>query len=120
MLQAITKPLQHGDENHRQWYINEEVELIVFTDKDNKLRQFQLAYDKLNQEHLLIWDIEHGFSHGCVDDGQAVSGRARAPVMVSCQFNKITDALQQFQNHSHGLDREIREFIVDKLSELTL
>ncbi len=116
MLKPIGKSRRNENNVIRQWFMNEEVDLILFRNPDQSLQQFQLSYDKLSFEKLLIWDKDHGFSHGCVDDGQDIYGRARAPVVNACDGFNAQLLSQQFKRACEKLSPDIQDFIINKLS----
>ncbi len=120
MLREITTVKRKVGNLTRRWFSDESIDLFVFFDKADEMIQIQLSYDKLNNEHILCWKKDVGFSHDRVDDGQDVSGKARAPIMVENGAFDIDNILLQFKDASDGANIELFNTVYDKLIEFKL
>ena len=74
----------------RRWFANDRFELIVWLTMDDQLESFQLYYDKPEQEAVVIWHCQRGWSHHQVDQGQANPGRDLAPMLVPLATAAVT------------------------------
>lgn len=117
MLHEITSGQRKVDDLTRRWFSDDSMDLFVFLDQEEQLVQLQLCYDKLNDEHVLSWKKESGFSHDRIDDGQNVSGKARAPIMVANGICDVDIVLNQFKESGQEISSELFNVIYSKLIE---
>ena len=56
-------------ESKRRWFSSAEFDLIVWVSDSHDFSGFELCYDKLHNEHSILWSKAKGFCHMAVDDG---------------------------------------------------
>lgn len=103
-------------EKKRRWFFCHELDLVVwFDDADNPIG-FQLAYDKYRNERSISWQIDRGFRHYIVDEGNPLPGEAETPLLYIDGGFDAAPVIEQFGLLSSELPRHIAMFVIEKLS----
>ena len=55
MLQELKNVRQVKGEGRRRWFIDDEIELILWYDHDKRLEGFQICYDRLSGTRTVTW-----------------------------------------------------------------
>lgn len=76
----VTQPT---NEPLRQWFADENFDLLVWTSEGGGVVAFELCYDKPRRERALTWSREFGWGHFRVDSGEATPIKNRTPILVS-------------------------------------
>ncbi len=83
MLREIPHVKQVPGEARRRWFMDDELDLVVWFDAQDQVLGFQLTYDKPAQPHALTWHKNNGFRHDSVDDGENRPGRYKgSPILL--------------------------------------
>ena len=113
MLYEATNVRQIAGEPRRRWFLDEDIDLIVWIGRFNHVVGFQLCYDKQGDERALTWRKDSGFIHQRVEAGK--SGPKPTPILVdSDEFDHLKIA-QQFKERSAEIDHRIARFVYQKL-----
>ena len=118
MLLEIKKTRRIKDELPRRWFADENMDLIVWHDKHNKILGFQLCYDKPVAEHALSWWHDTGFTHRRVDDGEGKPGSHKgAPILIPDGEFNLNQIADNFKAAAAAIDSKIADFVYRKLTE---
>jgi hypothetical protein len=118
MLKEIKNVRQIEGEPERRWFESGYFDLLVWQDKSGNIVGFQLCYDKQQNQRAITWNIKTQYTHDRVDDGEnaSVGYKATSILQTDCKFDKETIAAF-FQEQSGDIDREVAEFIYQKIME---
>jgi hypothetical protein len=114
-MKEIRDVKQVAGEPPRRWFFSHEQDLLVWFGNDGIPVAFQLAYGKYRNEHALRWNVDRGFTHHRVDDGEDSALAKGAPMLFPNGAFKAEDVLQTFLALSIELPREIVEFVAGQL-----
>lgn len=105
----------------RKWMIDDKLELIVWywDEKQEKERifGFQLVYDRMKNEHAVTWNLQHGFLHHSVDQGEDKPGRDRTPMLIPNGPLPKNRLITSFFKRSKEIPQDIRNLVLEKLNE---
>jgi len=106
----------HNRSLERRWFLDEYFELILWLDQDKQVVEFQLCYDRPDNEHVMLWSAERGFSHQQVDSGEQRPGKPKAtPVFIPDGVCDWEGLAERFQKASAEIDPDIAWFIYEKV-----
>jgi hypothetical protein len=103
----------------KRWFQDDYFDLFTWQSEQDDIVVFQLCYDRLGKERVIVWDDEQGFAHHCVDDGEASPNKNMTPVFVSLAKFSYEEVVTPFIRESQQIDEKIRHFITQKLIEYT-
>lgn len=102
----------------KRWFSDQAHDLLVWLNKEGGVIAFQLSYNKGDNEHLLSWSEQQGYSHGRIDDGEDVCQHLKmSPIMVSTGTPNYAQVAEIFRSISASLEPGLVEFIYRKLAE---
>ena len=104
---------------HKRWFQDDYFDLFTWQSEQGDVVVFQLCYDRLGKERVIVWDEEQGFAHHCVDDGEASPNKNMTPVFLSMAKFSYEEVVTPFIQASQGIDETIRRFVTQKLIEYT-
>jgi len=81
MLREIRDVSQVRGEPSRRWFSDEDFDLIVWIDPENRILGFQLCYDKQTEQKALTWLKDDGYQHNRIDDGDNPGKMKASPVL---------------------------------------
>lgn len=81
MLREIHDVRQVPGEPRRRWFSDEDFDLIVWLDPQDRLIGFQLCYDKETEQKALMWLEDDGYRHSRIDDGDNPGKMKASPVL---------------------------------------
>jgi hypothetical protein len=81
MLKEIRDVRQVRGEPRRRWFSDEDFDLIVWIDPENRINGFQLCYDKQTEQKALTWLKDKGYQHSRIDDGDNPGKMKASPVL---------------------------------------
>jgi len=116
MLRELPPKKQVPGEMNRRWFFSNELDLVVWCDKDGNPTGFQLAYDKDRNEHSISWHFNKGFIHYVVDEGNQKSGKNETPLLYSNGAFNAVHVIDLFRALSIEMPLHIRKFVLEKLS----
>lgn len=119
MLYEIRHILQDDPELAKRWFCDSANDLDLFVwFRGRNIVEFRLAYDKKNQEKVLIWRCDGGFRHYSVDTGEQSPLKNMAPMLIPDGAIDQPAVLVKFQEKALELDRAIADFVAEKLSRM--
>ena len=119
MLKEIVPTRQIPGEPRRVWFIDDEMDLIVWFGEADHIIGFQLCDDKGSNEHALTWFDAKGFSFERVDDGEGRPGHPKmAPVLMPDGSPDINRLLSRFSHKAGKVPKYLRNFVIAKLRAL--
>jgi len=121
MLKEIKNVKQNAEETgYRKWFVDQEIDLIVWFKDEGKITGFQLCYDKNQNEHVFTWTEKNGFEHDEMDSGEQSPLANRTPILIKDGPFPFDRVQRLFQSHSDKIDSNIRDLILKKISEFQL
>lgn len=118
MLKEVEHPCQADGEPVRRWFSDDHLDLIIWFADDGKIIGFQFCYDKVSDEHALTWFTGRGFSHRRIDDGEGRGIHHKmTPILIPDGTVDIGRIRALFTGSSAGVDKELVEFIENKMGE---
>jgi hypothetical protein len=109
----VTQP---SDVGRRRWWVDDDLDLIVWLAADSSLLGFRLCYDKFNDERALTWTVDAGYLHHRVDTGESNPTKNRTPILVEDGPVDGERLRSQFLDRSSEMDPRVRDLVIDKLS----
>ena len=104
MLQELKNVRQVNGEGPRRWFVDDEIELILWYDFDKKLEGFQICYDKLAGTRTITWKRM-----------VATGGESKSVLISDGPYNRGR-LLALVERSIEGLDQPLRTFILDRLT----
>lgn len=102
MLKEIENVRQVPDEGPRRWFIDENMDLILWYDDNGKLEGFQLYYDKRSVQRSITWKLGHA------------GEKQKSVYLVDGPYNRNRVA-RMFEKASAGMDGKLAGFVRDRL-----
>jgi hypothetical protein len=99
----------------RRWWVDADLDLIVWLAADSSLLGFRLCYDKFNDERALTWSVQRGYSHHRVDAGEPPPERSRTPAPIEDGSGDGERLRGQFLDRSSEMDPAVRRLVIEKL-----
>ena len=116
MLKEIIPTRQIPNEPRRVWFMDDEMDLIVWLGESDEIIGFQLCDDKGRNEHALTWFKAKGYSFERVDDGEGHPGHPKmTPVLLPDNNPDINRLLPRFSHRARSVPKYLRNFITAKL-----
>jgi len=103
MLRELKKVRQIKGEPFRRWFVDEDLELILWYDLDRKLEGFQICYDKLAGTRTITWKRV-----------KTSTGESKSLLMSDGPYNK-SRLLALMEQGSKEMDANLRSFILERL-----
>ncbi len=104
----------------RRWFQDDYFDLIVWYNSDKSVIDgFQLCYNKNSDEHAFTWHREAGFGHHKIDNSRGPLGHPATPILVNDGVFPFNEIMRRFNSSSDELDEQIRNLIVEKLTEFS-
>ena len=103
MLKELTDVRQINGEGVRRWFIDDDLELILWYDLDRKLEGFQICYDKLAGTRTITWKKV-----------SPASGETKSILVSDGPYNKDR-LLALMERSSENLDGNLRSFILKRI-----
>ena len=112
MLSEIEDARQIPGEGKRRWFMDEELDLIIWYDDDGSMQGFQLCYDKLEHERALTWRKPNSYQHHAIDSGEpAMGGPKMSPVLVADGVVDSALIEKLFTEHNGEVPKELADTI---------
>ncbi|TNF32927.1 MAG: hypothetical protein EP315_09005 [Gammaproteobacteria bacterium] len=117
MLQPV-KARQDTDQP-RLWFNDKDHDLFIWLDDRQQVVSFQFSYNKLHNEHIIVWHRDKGFTHDRIDNGEPGDGRYKmTPILLPDGDADFVHLAQEFKHISQLIEPALAEFIYEKLSTL--
>jgi hypothetical protein len=117
VLHEIKNVKQERGAGRRRWFESENLELVVWLDRHDRVTGFQLCYDAGHGDHALTWRDGTGFAHSAIDSGDDSPLVNRAPVLEPDDDVPWAEIAHLFDARSATLEPQLRQLIHDKLAE---
>jgi hypothetical protein len=117
MLHEIRNVKQERGAGRRRWFESDDLELVVWLDRDDHVTGFQLVYDVGHGEHALTWREGTGFAHSAIDSGDESPLVNRTPILEPDEHAPWNEITHLFDERGGTLEPELRQMIHDKLAE---
>ena len=105
MLQEIEKVRQIEGEGPRRWFVDEDLELILWYDAAHKLEGFQICYDKRAGQRTVTWKRV-----------VQCNGNTKSILISDGPMNK-NRVLAMVKRSSDTLETGLRQFILTRLEK---
>ncbi len=115
MLQSLHNTRQIAGEPKRQWFMADDLDLVVWFDEQEAICAFQLTYDRNTSEHALLWRAEANSGSGYRHYEVNTKGRAVTPLLYANGPFKRDAVLAKFLALSDDMPEAVVAFIADKL-----
>ena len=116
MITEYQEVRQIENEPKRRWFGDQFFDLIVWQSETDKIVGFQLCYSKGSGEHALTWEIDSGFEHRRVDDGESGDNlRKCTPVLTPDGTFDHEIISVRFRDASAEIDPIVANFVHSKL-----
>lgn len=107
---------QLSGDARRRWFVDDELDLVVWYHVNGALSGFQLCYPGPEESELsLTWGEASGFVHAKVDVGADRPDKNLAPVLVLPSPVPWAELLAAFERCSGELEQPVREFVIQRL-----
>ncbi len=103
MLQELQNVRQIRGEGLRRWFIDDDLELILWYDFDRKLEGFQICYDKMAGTRTITWKKV-----------TQAEGETKSILVSDSPYNK-SRLLALVERSSESLEKDLRSFIMKRL-----
>ena len=117
MLYEYSNVRQIKGEGTRRWFADDDFDLIIWYDYSDKIKGFQLCYDKQYSERALTWKRNGSYSHNKIDDGDVTFGNKKTPILVADGLFDKNIIGELFLEKSSDIDKDIVDFVYKKISE---
>jgi hypothetical protein len=117
MLRELRLTQNDSSGIRKRWFQDDYFDLFTWQELTGKVTSFQLCYDRLGRERVISWDIERGFGHHLVDDGESSPHKNMSPVFVVDGPFSSREVIPKFVQASHQISEKIRTFTMQKLLE---
>lgn len=111
MLQSPHNTRQIASEPKRQWFMADDLDLVVWFEPDENIYAFQLTYDRNAAEHAILWRVGSGHRHYEVN----AKGRAVNPLLYVNGPFKRDAVLAKFLTLSDDMPEAVVAVIAEKL-----
>jgi len=103
-------------EGKKRWFEDNYFDLLIWENENNEIINFQLSYNKVLDQHTVIWSKKTGYFHKKVDDGESNLGKHKAsPILLSNGVFDFKFVADKFEADCKDMDKKVFEFICDKL-----
>ncbi len=113
------KDVRQEKNSYRRYFTDAYFDLFIWYDKkEGHLIGFQLCYDKGRYSRALTWEVDKGFSHDRIDEGEDGKGVIkRTPILVPDGIFNTQRIALLFKKSSKLLENSISDLIYNKLLE---
>ncbi|MGB5395965.1 MAG: hypothetical protein WBN96_02345 [Gammaproteobacteria bacterium] len=117
MLREIRPARQNTRVAIRRWFTDADMDLFIWFSNQVPVK-FQLSYGKRQSEHAISWDMEYGFKHNRIDDGEGSTGKYKmSPILLNeVQFDARRVA-RDFLVACEMMEPTLADFIYARLVE---
>lgn len=98
----------------KYWFADEDMELIYWLDKNQKVFSFQLCYDKNHRERAVVWHLNEGLKHYQVDGGEDQEFN-RSPVFLDSDKESLNQVKRRFHESSQKIPNHVVQFVLGYL-----
>lgn len=107
---------QINGEPKRRWFTDEYFDLYVWQDERDDIIEFQLCYEKFQNERSLTWKKKSGYTHDRIDNGEDRPEKQKAtPILVGDGHFEHERIATIFKKESRELEDKISRFVYEKI-----
>jgi len=118
MLKEISNLSDTSSDLNRRWFSDTELDLYVWYDTKNHIIEFQLCYNKGNDEQALVWNRDTGLAHHTVNSGVTGPDKMKeSPIMTEDATYNISKARTLFTEAGQKLEHDLFDFILNCLDK---
>jgi hypothetical protein len=117
MFYEIMNVRQIEGEPKRRWFVDGDLELIIWLGEGDRIVGFQLCYEKEKVPKALTWQEDKGFLHSGIDDGDLRGYPKPTPILIRDGVFDKKNVEKKFAASSVSLPKEIADFVKAKLAE---
>ena len=112
MLKEIESVSQSEGTRLRRWFTDDDLDLYVWYEEDGSIIQFQICYDRGENEQALTWSADHGLFQASVDDGEGRIMKMKSTPVLTGQNIPDTERARELMIHrGQKLEHDLFEFI---------
>lgn len=116
MLRKINPLISKEAESQRLWFTDQQMDLILWLDEDDKILGFQLCYDKRCDERVLAWHADKGYQHSRIDDGETSPlSFKKTPILLSDGVFEADFLAEEFRHLAADINPDLRAFVLKKI-----
>jgi len=115
MLREIRDVRQVRGEPRRRWFSDEDFDLIVWIDPENRILGFQLCYDKQTGQKALTWLKDDGYRHSRIDDGDNPGKMKASPVLEADGHFDREGIGRRFRENRGDVPSKVADYVYDKI-----
>ena len=120
MLRAIKTDKHSSDHLHRLWFSDHDNDLFIWLNYKEPVA-FQFSYNKQQNEHTLNWEVQKGYSHQRIDNGEDDTANYKmTPIMVPNGMIDRDQISQIFKSISQNIEPQLARFVSQKLDNAPL
>jgi hypothetical protein len=109
---------QSRDTGRRRWFVDDDLDLIVWLGADSSLLGFRLCYDKCADERALTWTVNAGYQHHRVDTGESSPMKNQTPILIEDGPVDSERLRSRFVDRSSEMDPKLRDLVIEKIARL--
>jgi len=118
MFTEVPDVRQIAGEPKRRWWLDADLELIAWFNRNSRIIAFQLCYETEGEQKALTWREGHGFFHSGIDDGEDRPGRHKStPILIMDGLFDKERIGTRFTQSAQSLPPEISAFVQQKVIE---
>lgn len=115
MLKLLSSQTE-GNRDIRDWYYSDQMDFIVWHNREKGITNYQICYGKPLDEHVLSWRGQTGFSHSKISDGEEVAGNYKAaPIERPDGEVDYQLILNAFESESEHIPNHFKAFALASL-----
>jgi hypothetical protein len=107
MFCEILNTRQIDGEPKRRWFVDGNLELIIWLGEGDRIVGFQLCYVKEKVPKALTWQEDKGFLHSGIDDGDLQGYVKPTPILIRDGVFDKKAVEKKFAASSVGLPRSL-------------
>lgn len=104
-------------DQQRLWFSDIDHDVFVWLDNNRPVVSFQFSYNKIHNEHIIVWQMDKGYSHDKIDNGEPGNGCYKmTPIMIPDGEADYPKLANEFKHISREIEPSLADFIFQKLS----
>ena len=113
-LREVSNIAQPDKNLSKRWFTSQAADLFVWHDGD-RFSRFEFCYNKHRNECSLRWQLDAGFSHARIDDGETSNTYKSSPILIPDSDIDSDYIFLAFKKLSDKVDMPVRFFIMRRL-----
>ena len=113
-LREVSNIAQPDKQLSKRWFTSQVADLFIWHDGD-RFSRFEFCYNKHRNECSLRWQLDVGFSHARIDDGETSKNYKSSPILIPDSNIDSDYIFSVFKKLSDKVDMPVRFFIMRRL-----